>query len=162
MFTVKCIVCQLVTRIACCWAVFAWLDGTAPYFTVIVPPRSTSNTASPLSDDEIREAVADWDAIKTAASTAILVRVCLFVVACDSISCYCHAPACSQNNGGTCTHHHAVGKDHRAFYEAEVGQLYVAMLQAVKSHVDPHRIMNPGVLLPLLPEPGLHAAMSKL
>jgi alkyldihydroxyacetonephosphate synthase len=50
--------------------------------------------------------------------------------------------------GGTITHHHAVGRDHRPYLEAEIGQLGVAVLRAVKDTLDPHGIMNPGVLVP--------------
>jgi alkyldihydroxyacetonephosphate synthase len=50
--------------------------------------------------------------------------------------------------GGTITHHHAVGRDHRPYLEAEIGPLGVAVLRAVKDTLDPHGIMNPGVLLP--------------
>jgi alkyldihydroxyacetonephosphate synthase len=52
-------------------------------------------------------------------------------------------------NGGTITHHHAVGTDHRAWMAAEVGDLGVAALRAVKQTFDPTGIMNPGKLLPL-------------
>lgn len=50
-------------------------------------------------------------------------------------------------HGGTCTHHHAVGRDHRAAYEAELPALYREMLRAAKRVADPAGIMNPGVLL---------------
>ena len=50
--------------------------------------------------------------------------------------------------GGTITHHHAVGRDHRAWMPAEVGNLGVDVLRAVKDRVDPAGIMNPGKLLP--------------
>jgi alkyldihydroxyacetonephosphate synthase len=48
---------------------------------------------------------------------------------------------------GTITHHHAVGRDHRAYLEAEIGGLGVDILRAVKATVDPAGIMNPGVLV---------------
>jgi alkyldihydroxyacetonephosphate synthase len=50
--------------------------------------------------------------------------------------------------GGTITHHHAVGRDHRPYLEAEIGPLGVAALRAVKDVFDPTGIMNPGVLVP--------------
>jgi alkyldihydroxyacetonephosphate synthase len=50
--------------------------------------------------------------------------------------------------GGTITHHHAVGRDHAAWMPAEVGELGVAALDAVKRRLDPAGIMNPGKLLP--------------
>jgi alkyldihydroxyacetonephosphate synthase len=50
--------------------------------------------------------------------------------------------------GGTLTHHHAVGADHRPWLEREVGPLGVEVLRAVKQRLDPENICNPGVLLP--------------
>ena len=67
--------------------------------------------------------VAQWDEIKIAASEAILAH------------------------GGTITHHHAVGRDHRAFYDRERPDLFARALGAAKSALDPQGIMNPGVLV---------------
>ncbi|MEV7687818.1 FAD-binding oxidoreductase [Streptomyces bungoensis] len=50
--------------------------------------------------------------------------------------------------GGTITHHHGVGTDHRDWYVREAGPLGVAALRAVKRRLDPAGILNPGVLLP--------------
>ena len=50
--------------------------------------------------------------------------------------------------GGTLTHHHAVGADHRPWMEREIGPLGVEVLRAVKQRLDPEGICNPGVLLP--------------
>ncbi|MFW3169792.1 FAD-binding oxidoreductase [Geodermatophilus sp. CPCC 206100] len=50
--------------------------------------------------------------------------------------------------GGTLTHHHAVGADHRPWLEREIGPLGVEVLRAVKQRLDPRGICNPGVLLP--------------
>jgi alkyldihydroxyacetonephosphate synthase len=50
--------------------------------------------------------------------------------------------------GGTLTHHHAVGADHRPWMEREVGPLGLEVLRAVKERLDPTGICNPGVLLP--------------
>ncbi len=50
--------------------------------------------------------------------------------------------------GATITHHHAVGTDHRAHLPAEVGELGVAVLRAVKGVLDPAGVLNPGKLLP--------------
>ena len=52
-------------------------------------------------------------------------------------------------NGGTITHHHAVGHDHAEWLRAEIGDLGVEALRAVKERLDPNGIMNPGKLLPL-------------
>jgi alkyldihydroxyacetonephosphate synthase len=50
--------------------------------------------------------------------------------------------------GGTLTHHHAVGADHRPWLEREIGPLGVEVLRGVKARLDPHGICNPGVLIP--------------
>lgn len=50
--------------------------------------------------------------------------------------------------GGTITHHHAVGADHRTWMRDEVGELGVAVLRAVKATLDPAGILNPGKLIP--------------
>jgi alkyldihydroxyacetonephosphate synthase len=49
---------------------------------------------------------------------------------------------------GTITHHHAVGRDHAPYMRAEVGELGLDALRAVKERLDPSGIMNPGKLLP--------------
>lgn len=49
--------------------------------------------------------------------------------------------------GGTVTHHHAVGRDHRPGYEKQVAPLFRQALQAAKTSFDPAGIMNPGVLI---------------
>lgn len=49
--------------------------------------------------------------------------------------------------GGTITHHHAVGTDHRAWAGPEMGELATRMLAAVKRELDPAGILNPGKLL---------------
>ncbi len=68
--------------------------------------------------------VEQWRAVKQAASEAIVAH------------------------GGTITHHHAVGRDHRPYMEAEVGRTGIEVLRAVKEQLDPAGIMNPGKLLP--------------
>lgn len=60
------------------------------------------------------------------------------VAACDAIVAH----------GGTITHHHAVGADHRHWMPAEIGELGVQILRAVKQTVDPAGILNPGKLIP--------------
>ncbi|OBI30061.1 flavoprotein [Mycobacterium sp. E2238] len=50
--------------------------------------------------------------------------------------------------GGTITHHHAVGADHRPWMADEVGELGVQLLRAVKATLDPAGILNPGKLIP--------------
>jgi alkyldihydroxyacetonephosphate synthase len=51
-------------------------------------------------------------------------------------------------NGGTITHHHAVGRDHAEWMGAEVGEMGLALIRAAKERLDPAGIMNPGKLLP--------------
>ncbi|MDO4686733.1 MAG: FAD-binding oxidoreductase [Corynebacterium sp.] len=50
-------------------------------------------------------------------------------------------------NGGTITHHHAIGTDHRPYIENEIDPISVEILHAIKSTLDPHRILNPGKLI---------------
>ena len=70
------------------------------------------------------EEVEQWQTVKRAASEAIVAH------------------------GGTITHHHAVGRDHAPYMEAEVGKTGLEVLRAVKDELDPAGIMNPGKLLP--------------
>jgi alkyldihydroxyacetonephosphate synthase len=49
--------------------------------------------------------------------------------------------------GGTITHHHAVGRDHAPYMEAEVGSTGIDALRALKEELDPSGVMNPGKLL---------------
>jgi len=70
------------------------------------------------------EELEQWRAIKTAACEAIV------------------------GAGGTITHHHAVGRDHAPYMEAEVGETGLDVIRAAKDHLDPAGIMNPGKLLP--------------
>lgn len=67
--------------------------------------------------------VAQWDEVKAAASDALLAA------------------------GGTITHHHAVGRDHRPWYDAQRPAPFAAALAAAKQAVDPSGVLNPGVLL---------------
>ena len=62
--------------------------------------------------------------------------------------------------GGTITHHHAVGRDHAPWLEAEIGRLGIEVLQAAKARVDPAGIMNPGKVLAGTPLPGAHRAIA--
>ncbi|MGZ4271602.1 MAG: FAD-binding oxidoreductase [Solirubrobacteraceae bacterium] len=49
--------------------------------------------------------------------------------------------------GGTITHHHAVGRDHREWYDRQRPEPFALALRAAKAAVDPRGLMNPGVLL---------------
>ncbi|GIW42562.1 MAG: alkyldihydroxyacetonephosphate synthase [Candidatus Binatia bacterium] len=64
-----------------------------------------------------------WDEIKAAASEAVL------------------------RLGGTITHHHAVGRDHRPWYDRERPGVFGEMLKAAKKALDPSGVLNPGVLV---------------
>ncbi len=48
--------------------------------------------------------------------------------------------------GGTVTHHHALGRDHRPWYDKERPELFCTALKAAKTAFDPKQILNPGVL----------------
>ncbi len=49
--------------------------------------------------------------------------------------------------GATITHHHAVGRDHRPWYDRQRPEPFAAALRGAKSAIDPAGVMNPGVLL---------------
>lgn len=50
-------------------------------------------------------------------------------------------------NGGTITHHHAVGRDHRPWYDEQRPPLFAESLRAMKKTLDPNGVLNPGVLI---------------
>jgi alkyldihydroxyacetonephosphate synthase len=50
-------------------------------------------------------------------------------------------------SGATIAHHHGIGRVRRDYLARELGEEGVAVLRAVKAALDPHGIMNPGVLL---------------
>ncbi len=47
--------------------------------------------------------------------------------------------------GGTITHHHALGRDHREWYDRERPDLFAKAFEAMKSELDPRWILNPGI-----------------
>jgi len=49
--------------------------------------------------------------------------------------------------GGTITHHHSVGRDHRPWYDRQRPDLFASALKAAKRALDPNAILNPGVLI---------------
>ena len=51
-------------------------------------------------------------------------------------------------NGGTLSHHHAVGTEHLPWVEEDVSPTGLKAVQAVKDDLDPHGIMNPGKIIP--------------
>jgi alkyldihydroxyacetonephosphate synthase len=70
----------------------------------------------------------------------------------DGLAQWQHAKAAATDAivaaGGTITHHHAVGRDHRPWLESEIGPVGVEILRAVKQRLDPAGVLNPGVLVP--------------
>jgi len=67
--------------------------------------------------------VEQWDEIKAAASEAVI------------------------EGGGTITHHHAVGRDHRPWYDRQRPAPFAAALRGAKAAIDPAAMLNPGVLI---------------
>jgi len=67
--------------------------------------------------------VEQWDEIKSAAAEAVI------------------------EGGGTITHHHAVGRDHRPWYDRQRPAPFAAALRAAKAELDPAGMLNPGVLI---------------
>jgi alkyldihydroxyacetonephosphate synthase len=58
--------------------------------------------------------------------------------------------ACSEAviaQGGTITHHHSVGRDHRPWYDQQRPAAYARALRASKAELDPAGILNPGALI---------------
>ncbi len=51
------------------------------------------------------------------------------------------------DSGGTITHHHAVGRDHRPWYDRQRPEPFAQALRAAKAAVDPGALLNPGVLV---------------
>jgi alkyldihydroxyacetonephosphate synthase len=49
--------------------------------------------------------------------------------------------------GATITHHHAVGRDHRPWYDRQRPGPFALALQAAKAALDPAGVLNPGVLV---------------
>jgi alkyldihydroxyacetonephosphate synthase len=67
--------------------------------------------------------VEQWDEIKAAVSEAVI------------------------GAGGTITHHHAVGRDHRPWYDRQRPEPFAEALRAAKRRIDPAGVLNPGVLV---------------
>jgi alkyldihydroxyacetonephosphate synthase len=97
--------------VAMCHVSHLYETGASLYFTLLAPQREGAE-------------IAQWHAVKVAASGAIL------------------------DGGGTITHHHAVGRDHTPWMRRELGGDSLRALRALKTELDPTGIMNPGKLLP--------------
>jgi alkyldihydroxyacetonephosphate synthase len=67
--------------------------------------------------------VEQWDEIKAAVSETVIAA------------------------GGTITHHHAVGRDHRPWYDGQRPDPFAEALRGAKRAVDPAGMLNPGVLV---------------
>ncbi len=68
-------------------------------------------------------------------------------------------------NGGTLSHHHAVGTEHLPWVEADISPAGVRAVRALKDGIDPKNIMNPGKIIPSdqpLADWGLSGDSSKL
>jgi alkyldihydroxyacetonephosphate synthase len=88
-----------------------------------VYPDGAAPYYSVLAPSRPGSELAQWAEIKAAATDAIL------------------------QHGGTVTHHHAVGRDHRSGYDRERPELFAAALRAAKRAFDPQGLLNPGVLI---------------
>ena len=51
-------------------------------------------------------------------------------------------------HGGTISHQHGVGSDHKNYLTAEKGELGIAAIKSLCEQFDPNGQMNPGKLLP--------------
>jgi alkyldihydroxyacetonephosphate synthase len=69
------------------------------------------------------ELIPQWDAIKSAGLDAVIA------------------------GGGTVTHHHSVGRDHRPWYDRQRPPLFADALRSAKQTMDPQGLLNPGVLI---------------
>jgi alkyldihydroxyacetonephosphate synthase len=49
--------------------------------------------------------------------------------------------------GGTITHHHVVGRDHRPWYARQRPDPFAAALAGAKAAINPAGALNPGVLI---------------
>jgi alkyldihydroxyacetonephosphate synthase len=86
-------------------------------------PTGASLYFTVLAARDRSDPVGQWESAKRAASDAIAAA------------------------GATITHHHAVGRDHSPWLEAEDGPLGLELVRALKERCDPAGVMNPGVLL---------------
>jgi alkyldihydroxyacetonephosphate synthase len=122
---------------ACTWSGFAALDadvraaaraalpgGTVTCRFTHVYPDGPAPYYGIYAPGRWGDAVAQWDAVKAAVSDVL------------------------DRHGATITHHHAVGRDHRPWYDRQRPDPFAAALAAAKGALDPAGVLNPGVLLP--------------
>jgi len=103
-------------------AVLAAVPGATCRFTHVYPdgPAPYFTVVAPaVRGSEVEQ----WDEIKARASEAVL------------------------SAGGTITHHHAVGRDHRPWYDRQRPEPFAQALRAAKDALDPGWILNPGTLI---------------
>ncbi|WP_197016539.1 FAD-binding oxidoreductase [Actinomadura viridis] len=103
--------------------------GASLYFTVVSAQGGQGGQGGQGAEgDTAADAVAHWEKAKHAVNDAIL------------------------GAGGTISHHHGVGTDHRDWYAREIGPLGTELVRAIKHRLDPYGILNPGVLVAPLTE----------
>jgi alkyldihydroxyacetonephosphate synthase len=98
-------------------------DGRVTCRLTHVYPDGAAPYFTVLAPARRGEELAQWDEVKAAISDVIAA------------------------GGGTITHHHAVGRDHRPWYDRQRPDPFAAALRAAKAAVDPAGILNPGVLI---------------
>ena len=76
-----------------------------------------------MAPSRVSSQLAQWDEVKAAAMDAVI------------------------SAGGTITHHHAVGRDHRPGYDRQRPDLFARAFTSVKRELDPAGVLNPGVLI---------------
>jgi len=98
-------------------------EGTVTCRLTHVYPDGAAPYFTVLAPARRGDELAQWEEVKVAASEVI------------------------ESAGGTITHHHAVGRDHRRWYDRQRPEQFAAALRAAKAAVDPAGILNPGVLI---------------
>ena len=98
-------------------------DGTVTCRLTHVYPDGAAPYFTVLAPARRGDELTQWEEIKVAASEVVA------------------------SAGGTITHHHAVGRDHRRWYDRQRPEQFAAALRAAKAAVDPAGILNPGVLI---------------
>jgi alkyldihydroxyacetonephosphate synthase len=100
----------------------AWPGVVTCRFTHVYPD-GPAPYYSVIARGDAPRLLEQWGVIKAAAADAII------------------------DNGGTITHHHAVGRDHRPGYDRQRPPLFADALRAAKRALDPEALLNPGVLI---------------
>jgi alkyldihydroxyacetonephosphate synthase len=103
--------------------VFTHLSHLYPYGSSIYTTYLFRLPALPDRREAAAEALRRWQALKAAATEAVLAQ------------------------GGTISHQHGVGVDHLAYLPREKGELGMAALQDLCRRFDPGGLMNPGKLI---------------